>query len=264
VRYKRVAREDLSTGVARQLRSAILTGAHQPGELLAPERELAAQFGVDRHTLRSALSELEQLGLVKRRQGSGCRVLDFRETGTLELIKFLVVKPGTDEIDLTMVAPVMEVGRVTLQGLMDLVVERADRDDLAAMRVELDALGGIVADGGDAASIIDSERRFFRLVFRGAHSLVAELLANTFDQIFDAAIDPEGRVRLHWDDVLVSSGRLDAYRRVVEAIEQRDAAEARHLLGIIVDTIPAAVATAVDEPAGRRPRRRRLSDESAS
>ena len=143
-----------------------------------------------------------------------------------------MVKPGTDEIDPTMVAPVMEVGRVTLQGLIDLVVERADRDDLAAMRVELDALGGIVADGGDAASIIGSERRFFRLVFRGTHSLVAELLANTFDQIFDAAIDPEGRVRLHWDDVLVSSGRLDAYRRVVEAIEQprcrRSPAPPRH------------------------------------
>jgi len=260
VRYKRVVKEDLSTGVARELRSAILTGAHQPGELLAPERELAAQFGVDRHTLRSALSELEQLGLVQRRQGSVCRGLDFRETGTLDLIKFLVVMPGTDEIDLTMVAPVMEVGRVTLQGLMDLVVERADRDDLAAMRAELEALGDTVADGGDAASIIASERRFFRLVFRGAHSLVAELLANTFDQIFDAAIDPEGRVRLHWDDVLVSSGRLDAYRRVVEAIEHRDVAEARQLVGVIVGTIPAAVATAVAQPTGRRPRRRRHAD----
>jgi GntR family transcriptional regulator, transcriptional repressor for pyruvate dehydrogenase complex len=260
MRYGRVVKEDLSTSVARQLRSAILTGAHQPGELLAPERELAAQFGVDRHTLRTALSELEQLGLVQRRQGSGCRVLDFRETGTLDLIKFLVVKPGTDEIDLTMVAPVMEVGRVTLQGLMDLVVERADRDDLAAMQAQLEALANTVSDGSDAASIIGSERRFFRLVFRGAHSVVAELLANTFDQIFDAALDPEGRVRLHWDDVLVSSGRLDAYRRVVEAIEHRDPAEARHLVGVIVGTIPAAVATAAAQPTGRRPSRRRHAD----
>ena len=42
---------------------------------------------------------------MQRRQGSGCRVLDFRETGTLDLIKYLVVKPGTDEIDLAMVGP---------------------------------------------------------------------------------------------------------------------------------------------------------------
>ena len=89
---------------------------------------------------------------------------------------------------------------------------------------------------------------------------MAELLANTFDQIFDAAIDPEGRVRLHWDDVLVSSGRLDAYRHVVAAIEHRDAVEARRLVGVIVGTIPAAVATAAAQSSGRRPRQRRHAD----
>ena len=207
MRYEKVAKEDLSAAVARQLRSAILTGAHQPGDLLPPERDLATQFGVDRHTLRSALSELEQLGLVQRRQGSGCRVLDFRETGTLDLIKYLVVEPGTEVIDPTMVGSVMEVGRVTLQGLMDLVVEHSDPGDLDIMRRALDALADSVAVG-DAPTIVGCERRFLRLVFRGSHSVVAELLANTFDQIFDAAIDPEGRVRRHWGDVIVSSGRL--------------------------------------------------------
>ena len=256
MRYEKVDKEDLSAGVARQLRSAILTGRHQPGDLLPPERDLAVQFGVDRHTLRSALSELEQLGLVQRRQGSGCRVLDFRETGTLDLIKYLVVKPGTDEIDPTMVAPVMEVARVTLQGLMDLVVDRVDAEDLAAMGEALDVLGDSVADGV-ADTIVRAERHFFRMVFRGSHSLVAELLANTFDQIFDAAIDPEGRVRLHWDDLMVSSGRLDAYRNVIEAIERRDRAEARRLVEVVVGTIPAAVATistaGVPSTRGRRP-----------
>ena len=164
--YEKVAKEDLADGVARQLRAAILTGVHQAGDLLPPERELASGFGVDRHTLRSALSELEQLGLVKRRQGSGCRVLDFRETGSLELIKYLVVKPGTEEVDLAMVAPVMEVGRVTLQGLIDLVVDRADGSDLDAMRDALAVLGDTLADG-DAHAIVGTERQFFRLVFRG-------------------------------------------------------------------------------------------------
>lgn len=258
MRYEKIGKEDLTAGVARQLRSAILTGTHQPGDLLPPERDLAAQFGVDRHTLRSALSELEQLGLIQRRQGSGSRVLDFRETGTLDLIKFLVVKPGTDDIDPTMVAPVMEVGRVALQGLMGLVVEHADAGDLGAMRVGLSDLAHSVAEG-DATTIIAGERHFFRLVFRGAHSLVVELLANTFDQIFDAALDPEGRVRLHWDDQIVSSGRLDAYQRVIDAIESRDAAGARAVVALIVDTVPAAIATAGDTPTAV-PRRRRRSD----
>jgi len=252
--YEKIDKEDLSANVARQLRSAILSGVHQPGELLPPERELAAQFGVDRHTLRSALTELEQLRLVQRRQGSGCRVLDFRSTGTLDLIKYLVVKPGTDDVDPSMVGPVIEVARVTLQGLIDLVSQRADAADVAAMHAALDAVRESV-DDGDASAIEQVERRFYRQVFRGAHSLPAELLVNTFDQIFDAAIDPQGRVRVQWDDAMVGAGRLDAYRDVIDAIERRDAAKARELIDVIMGGIPAAVAEATVSPPAKRRRR---------
>ncbi len=78
--YEKVEREDLTTRVARQLRASVLDGTYQPGDRLPPERELALEFGVDRNTLRSAIQELEQLGLVERRQGSGCWVLNYRET----------------------------------------------------------------------------------------------------------------------------------------------------------------------------------------
>ncbi len=253
-RHEKVDKEDLSARVARQLRSAIFTGAYLPGDLLPPERELAQQFGVDRHTLRSALGELEQLGLVLRRQGSGCRVLDLRETGTIDLIKYLVVKPGTTAIDPDMVGQVMEVARVTLQGLLGLVVARADPDDLAAMTTAVDALGTSV-DAGALDVMVRAERHFFRTVFRGSHSLVAELLANTFDQIFDAAIDPDGMVRLRWDDLLVSSGRLDTYRGVISAISRGDHVEAGRLLGDIVGTIPAVVAGTTTAPPARSRRR---------
>ena len=257
--YEKANKEDLSTGVARQLRSAILAGDHQPGDLLPPERDLAATFGVDRHTLRSALTELEQQALVQRRQGSGCRVLDFRETGTLDLLKHLVVRPGTDEPDPTIVEQAIEVGRVTFQGLMDLVVDHADQADLSVMRAALQDLAATVA-GGDARAIIHVERVFFRTVFQGGHSLVAGLLANTFDQVFDAAIDPAGRVRLQWGDEVVSSGRLDAYAQVIDAVERRDHAEARHLVDVVLTGIPGVVAAVGTAAPAVRPRRSRQAD----
>src|SRR3954452_24874206 len=107
--YKKVEREDLTTRVARQLRASVLDGTYQPGDRLPPERDLAMQFGVDRNTVRSAIQELEQLGLVERRQGSGCRVLNYRETGTLELLQYLVFKPGTDELDPEIVRSMYEI-----------------------------------------------------------------------------------------------------------------------------------------------------------
>lgn len=249
--YERVDRVDLTDGVARQLRTAILKGDHQPGAVLPPERDLATQFGVDRHTLRSALTELEHLGLVQRRQGSGCRVLDFRETGTLELIKYLVVAPGTDHLDPAIVGSAIEVGRLTFQSLMDLVVNRADRGDFEAMTDALDALAAAI-DSGDASDIVDVERGLVRRIFYGAHSPVAELLVNTYAQIFDAALDPEGRARLQWGDPAVSSGRIAKYQRVLDAIEQRDATQARQLVEVILAGIPDAMTSTIAAPATRR------------
>jgi GntR family phosphonate transport system transcriptional regulator len=49
---------------------------HQAGDQLPPEHDLAALFGVNRHTLRRAVDELVSDGLVQRRHGMGVYVID--------------------------------------------------------------------------------------------------------------------------------------------------------------------------------------------
>lgn len=59
------------------------------GDRLAPERSLAADFGVNRRTVRQALDVLARRGLVERRQGSGTFVSEPRiERGAAELFHF--------------------------------------------------------------------------------------------------------------------------------------------------------------------------------
>jgi GntR family transcriptional regulator len=53
------------------LRVAIEQGHVAPNDALPPERELAADFGVSRITVRKAVDGLVQEGLLVRRQGSG-------------------------------------------------------------------------------------------------------------------------------------------------------------------------------------------------
>lgn len=57
------------------LRSEIQAGLHPVGGLLPTESELQARFGVSRHTVREALRQLRDAGLVASRQGAGTTVL---------------------------------------------------------------------------------------------------------------------------------------------------------------------------------------------
>lgn len=49
---------------------------YQRGEVLPSEEQLTARFGVNRHTLRRAVEELVNIGLVERRHGVGIFVLN--------------------------------------------------------------------------------------------------------------------------------------------------------------------------------------------
>ena len=60
--------------IARHLQQAITTGHFPIGSLLPTELELSDHYGTSRHTVRMALQELQQAGLVSRRKNVGTRV----------------------------------------------------------------------------------------------------------------------------------------------------------------------------------------------
>lgn len=64
-RYRRIAQE-----LEREI-----TATGKAGVALPPEQDLADRFGVNRHTLRRAVDELVNAGLVERRHGRGVFIL---------------------------------------------------------------------------------------------------------------------------------------------------------------------------------------------
>lgn len=60
--------------IAAALRADISEGRYPPGDKLPTEAQLAARFGVNRHTVRHGLSRLVEEGLVRTRRGSGAFV----------------------------------------------------------------------------------------------------------------------------------------------------------------------------------------------
>jgi GntR family transcriptional regulator len=61
----------LPVQVQQYLLSLIADGTYQPGEQLPPQTDLANQLGVSRPTLREALLNLEQDGVILRKHGVG-------------------------------------------------------------------------------------------------------------------------------------------------------------------------------------------------
>lgn len=74
--FQKVQPEKLSTAVTRQIELLILRGILRPGERLPAERELADRLGVSRPSLREAISELQEKGLLSSKAGSGIYVAD--------------------------------------------------------------------------------------------------------------------------------------------------------------------------------------------
>lgn len=74
-----------SSDIAAELRRQIASGRFMPSERLPPERSLAERYGVARGTVRQALRQLEEMGFVERRPGSGTYVTwaDGQDTGSV-------------------------------------------------------------------------------------------------------------------------------------------------------------------------------------
>jgi DNA-binding GntR family transcriptional regulator len=93
---KKTASKPHYAEIAQELTEAIAAGRYPVGSVLPGELELCGLYGTSRHTIRAALHELQQLGLVSRKKNAGTRVEaaapknDFRPSlGSLEdLVQF--------------------------------------------------------------------------------------------------------------------------------------------------------------------------------
>lgn len=66
-----MARIPIWKSIRSSLEQEISDGVYSPGEKLPTEKELTTRFGVNRHTIRHALSALAEDGIVCSRRGSG-------------------------------------------------------------------------------------------------------------------------------------------------------------------------------------------------
>lgn len=174
---KPIEKQRVAEEIVEQLRSLILTGAYAPGDKLPPERQLAAELGVNRASLREALKKLEHLGLVRIRQGDGTRVQDFMETGGLDLMSHLI--PLAQGGHVPLLRDVLEFRRIFGREVARLAAQRATEADVGRL--------GAIADQADdpaitPADLLRLDFEFYVALTQAAKNRAFALLINTVRQ----------------------------------------------------------------------------------
>jgi GntR family transcriptional regulator, transcriptional repressor for pyruvate dehydrogenase complex len=235
---------------ADQLRAAILRGEFPPGTDLPGERELAVRLGVSRLTLRAALTRLESEKLVRPVQGSGTRVLDFREAGGVEMLGHLYTLAAGGYAPASLLSDLLELRRMFAVEVLGLCAERATHEEIAVLEIHVDEL----------ARSVDDIPRFMRLdlglamgLVKATHNLAFVFLSNTIMQVLESQPGLEAAFALN------PQGTVAAYRRIASLLKARDSRRVRKitrmLIGKLDRTLVATLAqlTQTSSPANAPP-----------
>lgn len=97
--FRPVTSEKLSAAVVRQVEELILRGILVPGKRLPPERELAERLAVSRPSLREAIAQLQDRGLLSAKAGAGIFVSDALEAAFSPALAELFARHDEAAID---------------------------------------------------------------------------------------------------------------------------------------------------------------------
>lgn len=203
----------------------ILDGTLAPGERLPSEQALAQQLGASRVSVRQALRELEQRGLIDRRPGRGTTVRERGPSASDPLAVLLQRMAGTD-------AELMQI--MELRALIEPPIAA-----LAAARVtprDIEQLRSLVVDmesEGDLDRYAQLDTAFHRAIAHYTHNpLMVQLV-----DLIAARIAPSRSSALQTSERRHRSN--DGHRRIFAALEAHDApaadAAARAHLEAVVD-----------------------------
>ncbi len=199
----------------------IMRGRLKPGAKLPTETDLAAQFGVNRSTVREAIRLLEQTGLVERASSR----------------RLVVSKPSTDQLagGITRALVMHQVSFHELWSAM-MAVEPAIAE-AAASKITDEQIAGLHQNVADSRTCLNNPKQFCELDLQ-FHTILAEAAGN---RVLDIAREP---INLLFHPAVTkvmaqlsqaTSRTLEAHEQVLEALKSRDAMNARHWMTKHID-----------------------------
>ncbi len=215
--------------VIEGVKGMLTSGELEPGSRLPIEKDLAAQLGVSRGSLREGVRALAALGVLETRQGDGTYVTSLDPGILLSPLGFLA-----DLHQPVHIADMLAVRRVLETESVALAATRVTDDDLS----ELDRVLGVVdtilesEPDMDLEAFIHADTEFHRLIARASGTrplaaIIDTLVGRTFRARLWRAISHRGSVRETQAE----------HRAILDELLRRDPERARirmatHLLGV--------------------------------
>jgi GntR family transcriptional regulator, transcriptional repressor for pyruvate dehydrogenase complex len=238
------ASEGSSEQVVSFVRGLIESGRLRPGDRLPAERDLAAQIGVSRPTVRAGLHALAAIGVVQSRHGSGTFIPDGPPVFSTDALSFFAALHGFTREEMYEARRILEVGAAGL------AAERATPEQIATLAEEVASL---FASLDDPHMFLVHDISFHRAVASASgNPIVASLM-----EMVSALYYEQRRVTAERASERNLRDAADAHRRIYQAIRLRDADTARQAMNDhLTEAFQHQAREPSDDPA-RTPRKRR-------
>ncbi len=231
--FQKVQPEKLSHSVVRQIEQLILRGILRPGERLPAERELAERLGVSRPSLREALADLQEKGLLTSRAGAGVYVADVLGSAFSDALVKLFASHD--------------------EALFDYISFRRDIEGLAAERAAkmasdtdlkvVDALFQKMVAAAEKRRASDDARldaEFHLSILEASHNVIMLHMMRSMFQLLREGVFYNRQVM--FKQRTTRSALLEQHRKINDALQARDPVAARKAVEEHLDYVEQALA----------------------
>ncbi|MFD0961080.1 FadR/GntR family transcriptional regulator [Paenibacillus chungangensis] len=207
----------LSRIVSDRIKEYIVTHKLEPGDRLPTERNLAETLAVSRPVIREALSHLETLGLIDKKQGKG---LFIKEQNMSRLFQEMMFITRGDQVKFTQL---LEFRTVLEQAAVLQAMENITSSELEALTAIIDQ-----AEKEDAyTAFTQLDLQFHRMIVSLSSNYYLLHLTEVIDNYFTLLDTSEKNETVSEE---VKKKTLEGHRQLVKLLQNRDRLAALDLL----------------------------------
>lgn len=216
--FHKVQAEKLAQSVVRQIELLILRGILRPGERLPAERDLAERMGVSRPSLREAIADLEDRGLLVSRAGSGVFVADVLGSAFAPALVQLFARHDEAVFDYL-------AFRRDMEGLaIARAARRASDTDLKVVDTIFRKMEAANAKRGpEADAVLDAQ--FHMAIIEASHNVVMLHMMRSMFDLLKLGVFYNRQVM--FKNQMTRAMLLDQHRAINDALQARDPEAAR-------------------------------------